>query len=64
MANEIYNRTWWGDAGKTAYSLLYGYGDADLLGGQLTIIQRTESEGGTVENSYCVAQKIHTDENI
>lgn len=64
MANEIYNKTWWGDTAKTAFSLLFGYGDATRIGGQIDMYQRSLEEGATIESTLCAANKIHTDENI
>lgn len=59
MANEIYNRTWWGDASYTARTLLDGYYEGVVVGGQLEMQSRVETDGGTLEYAYCASDKLH-----
>jgi len=64
MANEIYDVTWWGDAPNTARSLENSYENALILGGQLEMQKRIESESGTQENTICASNKLHNTANI
>lgn len=59
MANEIYNSTWWGDASYTARTLLDGYSGGIILGGQLEMQSRVESEGGVLESAICASNELH-----
>lgn len=59
MANEIYNVTWWGDAPYTARSLEIGYADGVILGGQLEMQSRIESESGVQESTFCASLKFN-----
>lgn len=61
MANEIYCKTWWGDAPNTARTV---NGSCDLLQGQFNLVTRVNSESGTVENTFCAAKKLHSIANI
>lgn len=64
MANEIYNSTWWGDASWSARTLLEGYADAEILGGQLELQSRVEIAGGELEYAYCASEEFHKKANI
>lgn len=59
MANEIYNSTWWGDASFTARTLLDGYSDGVVLGGQLEMQSRVESEIAVLESAVCASNELH-----
>jgi len=59
MANEIYNVTWWGDVPNTTRSLENSYEDALILGGQLEMQKRIESESGVQESTYCASLKFN-----
>jgi hypothetical protein len=61
MANEIYCTTWWGDTARTAQMV---NGSCDLIQGQLDLIDRITSDGGLVEQTFCVALELHKTSNI
>lgn len=56
MANEIYNKTWWGDAIKTANAV---NDKPDLFNSQSEMKQRVDSDGGVYEAQLCVSNEIH-----
>jgi hypothetical protein len=61
MANEIYCRTWWGDAAKTAQMV---NGSCDLIQGQLDLENRITADGGVVKQTFCIALELHKIANI
>lgn len=64
MANESYCVSWWGDAPNTARSLEDVTPNCDLLGGQLSMQKRIESEGGIQESTYCASLIFNSLSNL
>ena len=56
MANEIYNRTWWGDAIRTANAV---NDKPSFFKSQFDLKDRVDTEGGTFESQLCVSNEIH-----
>lgn len=63
MANEIYSRTWWGDAYNTAESISKNPSveeeDLLLFYSQFRLKERVIAESATMEGAYCIAQELH-----
>lgn len=63
MANEIYCKTWWGDAPNTARSMDVEP-NCSILDGQLEMQKRVESESAVQESTFCASRILNGIANI